>query len=221
MLYIVATPIGNLSDITLRAVETLKGCDFIIAENPKVSGKLLSHLNIPKKPIVQFAEFNEQKTVSKLALELKNKNGALITDAGTPGISDPGFRLVRECVKENIKVVPIPGPSVVIAALSASGLPTDRFLFLGFLQRTENKVIKALSAAKDSESTAIFFESPFRILKTLQFVAKHFPTAQVVVAREVTKMFEEFLRGSAEEILVKIAAAKTDKGEFTVLVSFK
>ena len=136
MLYIVATPIGNLKDITLRAIETLKACDFIIAENPRHSLNLLKHYEVPSKKIIQFADHNEQRVLSSIIHQLSTQNAALITDAGTPGISDPGFRLVRECVKENIQVVPIPGPSAAVAALSASGLPTDRFLFLGFLQRT-------------------------------------------------------------------------------------
>ncbi len=221
MLHIVAAPIGNLKDITLRAIETLKECDFIIAENPMTSGKLLAHLEI-KKPMRQFAEHNEQKALPKLIEELKTGNGCLITDAGTPGISDPGFRLVRACVENSIKVSPIPGPSAVTSALSASGLPTDRFLFLGFAPRTETKLIKALQMGQETESTVIFYESPFRIIKSMEFITKHFPNCHAVVAREQTKMFEEFLRGTPEEILVQLNSDKNKtKGEFTVLVSFK
>lgn len=219
MLYIVATPIGNLSDITLRAIETLKQSDFIIAENPMNSGKLLQHYEI-KKPFHQFAEHNEKKVLESLILKLKSSNGALITDAGTPGISDPGFRLVRACVEAGIKVVPIPGASAVIAGLSASGLPTDRFLFVGFAPRTENKLIKAISLGQETESTVIFYESPFRIVKSLEFIAKHFPDCRVVVARELTKVYEEFLRGNPQEVLSKLTKENT-KGEFTILVSFK
>lgn len=218
MLYVVATPIGNLKDITLRAIDTLKSCDFIIAENPRNSLKLLKHFEIPHKPIYQFADHNERKVLLSIIYQLPTANGCLITDAGTPGISDPGFRLVRECIKENIKVVPIPGPSAVTAALSVSGLPTDRFLFLGFLPRTEIKIANLLRKTIDLESTVIFYESPFRIKKTIETIAKHFPNAQVCVARELTKVFEEVLQGTAQEVITKL---KVTKGEFTVLVSFK
>lgn len=219
MLYIVATPIGNLADITLRAIETLKQSDFIIAENPKNSGKLLQHLGI-KKPFKQFADHNEQKVLATLILNLKSQNAALITDAGTPGISDPGFRLVRACVEAGIKVVPIPGPAAEVAALSASGLPTDRYLFLGFAPRTENKLIKAITLGQDTEATVIFYESPFRIVKSLEFIAKHYPDCKVAVARELTKIFEEFLRGTPQQVLEQLTKDK-QRGEFTVLISFK
>ncbi len=250
MLYIVATPIGNMGDITLRAVETLKACGFVMAENPGYSRRLLQYIEhleiaspsaaegatipnkngiassaallaISAKPIVQFAEFNEQQIVKELARRLKKEDGCLITDAGTPGISDPGFRLVRECAKENIQVVPIPGANAAVAALSASGLPTDRFMFLGFLQKTAAKTLSALQAAADAEATAIFYESPERILKTLGYVTNAYPRSQVVVARELTKMHEEFIRGSAGEVLEKLKEKPSIKGEVTVLVSFK
>lgn len=221
MLYIVATPIGNLGDVTLRAIETLKTCDFVIAENPLYSKRLLEHIGAWPKEMVQFAEFNEQQTVKELARRLVKQDGCLITDAGTPGISDPGFRLVRECIKENAQVVPIPGANAAVAALSASGLPTDRFMFLGFLQKTAAKTLSALQAAADAEATAIFYESPERIFKTMGYVANAFPASQVVVARELTKMHEEFIRGSAGEVLEKLKEKPSVKGEITVLVSFK
>ncbi|HTL39213.1 MAG TPA: 16S rRNA (cytidine(1402)-2'-O)-methyltransferase [Methylomirabilota bacterium] len=219
MLYVIATPIGNLKDITLRALEMLKQSDFVIAENPLNSGKLLQHFEI-KKPFHQFAEHNEQRALPKLIELLKTGTGSLITDAGTPGISDPGFRLIRACVEAGVKVVPIPGPAAEVAALSASGLPTDRYIFTGFAPRTENKLIKMVSLGQDTESTVIFYESPFRIIKSLEFIDKHFPDCHVVVAREITKVFEEFLRGNPKEILGKLGKENT-KGEFTVLVSFK
>lgn len=221
MLYIVATPIGNLKDITLRAIETLKACEFVIAENPLYSKRLLEHIDAWPKEMVQFAEHNEQQIVKDLTRRLVKSDGCLITDAGTPGISDPGFRLVRECVKENVSVVPLPGANAATAALSASGLPTDRFLFLGFLQKTAVKTVAALQAAYDAEATAIFYESPERIAKTLSFVANAFPNSQVVVARELTKIHEEFLRGSPYEVLNQIKDRPSIKGEITVLVSFK
>lgn len=239
MLYVIATPIGNLGDISLRAIETLKACDFVIAENPGYSKRLLDYidgLSVDKSSaspqssprqerrsweIVQFAEHNEQQMVKNLTRKLSKQDGCLITDAGTPGISDPGFRLVRECVKENIQVIPIPGANAAIAALSASGLPTDRFIFLGFLQKTAAKTLEALQAASNAEATAIFYESPERIFKTMSYVANSFPTSQVVVARELTKMHEEFIRGSAGEVLEKLKEKTSLKGEITVIVSFK
>jgi 16S rRNA (cytidine1402-2'-O)-methyltransferase len=233
MLYVVATPIGNLKDITLRAIELLRACDFVIAENPGYSRRLLQYIaGLPpengqdgaaaaKKEIVQFAEFNEQQVVKGLTRRLAKEDGCLITDAGTPGVSDPGFRLVRECVKEGVQVAPVPGASAAIAALSASGLPTDRFIFLGFLQKTAAKTIGALQAACDAEATAIFYESPERIFKTMGYVANAFPASQVVIARELTKMHEEFIRGTAGEVLEKLKERASAKGEFTVLVSFK
>lgn len=247
MLYVIATPIGNLKDISLRAIETLKSCDFIIAENPKYSRRLLQYIDslsdiipnkvvqsgdqtvgknsggasVEDKEICQFAEHNEQRVLKDLTSRLVTENGALITDAGTPGISDPGFRLVRECVKNNIQVVPIPGPNAAIAALSASGLPTDRFLFLGFLQKTEAKTIAALQTAADAEATAIFYESPERVCKTLSYIANAFPTAQIVIARELTKIHEEFLRGTPSAVLNQLKTRAAIKGEFTVVVSLK
>jgi 16S rRNA (cytidine1402-2'-O)-methyltransferase len=221
MLYVVATPIGNLGDITLRAIETLKACDFIIAENPRYSQRLLQHVGAWPKEMVQFAEHNEQQILKELTRRLGKADGCLISDAGTPGISDPGFRLVRECVKENVTVVPIPGASAAIAALSASGLPTDKFLFLGFLQKTAVKTISALQAAADAEATAIFYESPERITKTLSYIANAFPSSQVVAAREITKLHEEFIRGTPSEVMESLKNRQAIKGEFVVLVSFK
>lgn len=221
MLYIVATPIGNLKDITLRAIETLKVCEFVMAENPHYSKRLLEHIGAWPKEVVQFAEHNEQQVVKDLTRRLGKADGCLITDAGTPGVSDPGFRLVRECVKENISVVPLPGANAAIAALSASGLPTDRFLFLGFLQKTAAKTVSALQAAAGAEATAIFYESPERIIKTLNYVANAFPNSQVAIARELTKIHEEFLRGSPYEVLNQLKDRPSIKGELTVLISFK
>ena len=221
MLYIVATPIGNLADITLRAAETLKACDFVMAENPLYSKRLLEHIGAWPKEMVQFAEHNEQQIVKDLARKLAKADGCLITDAGTPGISDPGFRLVRECVKENVSIVPLPGANAATTALSASGLPTDRFLFLGFLQKTAVKTVSALQAAADAEATAIFYESPERITKTLSYVSNAFPNSQVVIARELTKIHEEFLRGSPYEVLNQLKDRPSIKGEITVLISFK
>jgi len=221
MLYVVATPIGNLGDITLRATDQIKACDFVIAENPLYSKRLLEHIGAWPKEMVQFAEHNEQQILKDLTRRLAKADACLITDAGTPGISDPGFRLVRECVKENVQVVPIPGASAAITALSASGLPTDKFLFLGFLQKTAVKTVEAMQSASDAGATAIFYESPERIGKTLGYISNAFPTSQVVVARELTKMHEEFLRGTPADVLHQLKERSSVKGELTVLVSFK
>lgn len=221
MLYIVPTPLGNLDDFTIRAKDTLLACDFIIAENPSHSQKLLNHFGIPKKEVLQFAEHNEQKVLDNLIAKLKNEQGCLISDAGTPGISDPGFRLVRACREQGIEVVPLPGPNAAITALSGSGLPTDRFLFVGFLQKTEHKVLQVLQMAKETGSTLIAYESPQRIIKTLEFIAKQYSDARVVVARELTKMHEEFVYGSASEVLENFQQRPSVKGEITLLVSFK
>ena len=221
MLYVVATPIGNLKDITLRAIETLKNADFIIAENPRNSLKLLKHYEIPNKKIIQFAEHNERKVLSTIISQLSTADGALITDAGTPGISDPGFRLVRASVAEGIQVVPIPGPSASAAALSASGLPTDRFLFVGFLPRKETALTKTIKLAQLTESTLVGFDSPFRIKKTLELIAKVFPESKIVVARELTKLYEEFTRGTAKDVSEELSKRGNIKGEITVLLSFK
>ena len=205
----------------MRAIETLKTCGFVMAENPRYSQRLLEHIGAWPKEIVQFAEHNEQQVVKDLTRRLMKADGALITDAGTPGISDPGFRLVRECVKENISVIPIPGTNAAIAALSASGLPTDRFMFLGFLQKTAAKTVSALQAAADAEATAIFYESPERIFKTLEYISNAFPMSQVVIARELTKMHEEFIRGRPMQVMYMLKEKPSIKGEFTVLISFK
>ncbi len=221
MLYLIATPIGNLKDITLRAVETLKAMPLIIAENPGHTKKLLNHLGVAPKQLLQFAEHNELKALPKLIELLSNKDGCLVTDAGTPGISDPGFRLVRACVENSIPVTSIPGPSAAITALAASGLPTDKFLFAGFLPKTEPKLLSLLLEAKNSKSTLVTYESPQRIKKTVLAISKAYPEAQVVIARELTKMYEEFVRGSATEVANILEKRQSIKGEITLLISFK
>lgn len=221
MLYIVATPIGNLNDMTFRGIESLKKCALIIAENPSYTKRLLDHFQIEKKKIVQFADHNEMVVLDWLVEQLKTTDACLVSDAGTPGISDPGYRLVRACITQGIAVTPIPGASAAISALSASGLPTDRFLFLGFMPKTEPKVIKLLLLAKDTESTAVCYESPQRIVKTVQLIAKNFPQTNIVVARELSKIHEEFIRGNAVEIEDELKKRSSIKGEVTLLVSFK
>lgn len=226
MLYIVATPIGNLSDLSSRAKEILSKCELVIAENPSHSRHLFDYFELPKKRFVQFAEHNEESAAARIVadiakLDAAGKDIALISDAGMPGISDPGFRIVRAALAQNIKVSPIPGASAAISAVAASGLPTDKFVFFGFLPKTEVKVVSQLKQAESIEATAVFYESPQRILKTLGFIAKHFPTAKVSVARELTKIHEEFVRGSAQQALDEFKKRASIKGEITVVVSFK
>lgn len=221
MLYIVPTPLGNLGDVSQRAKDTLAVCDFIIAENPSTTHKLLRLLDIPKKEVVQFADHNEQKVLEKYIARLIDESAALVSDAGTPGISDPGFRLVRACRQQGIEVTAIPGASAAVTALSASGLPTDRFLFVGFLPKTEFKVIELLEMAKTAESTLIGYESPQRIIKTLQYIERKYPTAQAVVARELTKLHEEYVTGTVRDILQKLKDKTSIKGEITLVISLK
>lgn len=221
MLYILSSPIGNLSDISDRAKEILRKVDWIIAENPLHSKILTDHIGTTGKRFSQFADHNEEQALPKLIEELASKDAVLISDAGTPGISDPGFRLVRAAIKAGIGVTPIPGPNAAITALCASGLPTDKFIFLGFVPKTEIKFTNILEEARNIEATIIFYESPHRIAKTVGFIANKWPEANVVVARELTKMHEEFIRGQALEVAEKINARNSIKGEITVLVSFK
>lgn len=221
MLYIVPTPLGNLEDISERAKKTLAACDFIIAENPSTTHKLMRLLGLPKKQVVQFADHNEQEVLEKYLSRLKTETACLVSDAGTPGISDPGFRLVRACRQKEIEVVAIPGASAAVTALSASGLPTDRFLFVGFLPKTEHKVNELLNLAKNSEATLVAYESPQRIVKTLSYIEKGFPEVNAVVARELTKLHEEYLSGSPTVLLEKLGGKASIKGEITLLISFK
>lgn len=221
MLYIVATPIGNLGDITMRALDTLKSVDLIIAENPNHTRTLLNHFGIRGKKLIQFADHNEKQVLPTLIDQLQNNDAALVSDAGTPGISDPGFRLVRECVNHKIAVTPIPGASAVISALAAAGLPTDRFLFVGFLPKTEPKLQRILEEAKSTGATLAAYESPQRIIKTITILSNIAPGAHVAVVRELTKLHEEFIRGSAIEVLEQLKAKTAIKGEVTLLVSLK
>ena len=221
MLYIVPTPLGNLGDITTRAQETLSACDFIIAENPLTTGKLLKLLDLQKKPLVQFADHNERLVTDKYIARLQNETACRVSDAGTPGISDRGFRLVRAARAANIEVIALPGANAATTALSASGLPTDRYLFTGFMPKTEHKVIELVNQAKVVEATLVTYESPQRITKTLQYIEKSFPEGNCVVARELTKLHEEYLSGTPAELIEKLKAKPSIKGEITFLLSFK
>lgn len=214
ILYIVATPIGNLGDITLRALETLKTVDLILCEDTRVTANLLTHYEI-KKPVLSYHHHSDGRKLKEIQNELQNgKNIALVTDAGTPGISDPGNELIQYLYKHQITVVPIPGPSAVVAALSIAGFATDKFLFLGFPPH-KNKRNKYFEAACASDYTTVFYESGHRIKKCLEELAARIPKRELVVAREMTKKFETIYRGVASEILEKI----DERGEFVVMLS--
>ncbi|GAB3012802.1 16S rRNA (cytidine(1402)-2'-O)-methyltransferase [Spirosoma pulveris] len=219
-LYLVPTPIGNLDDITLRAIKVLQSVDSILAEDTRTSGVLLRHLNI-SKPLHSYHIFNEHQTVQRLVNQLKEgKTLALVSDAGTPGISDPGFLLVRECIKNEITVECLPGPTAFVPALVNSGLPNDRFTFEGFLPHKKGRQTRLAELAGE-ERTMVFYESPHRLLKTLQQFADVFGHDRPAsVSRELTKLFEENQRGSLSE-LITYFAQKTIKGELVVCVQGK
>lgn len=219
-LYIVPTPIGNLGDITLRSLEILKSVDVILAEDTRTSGILLKHYGIAK-PLQSFHNFNEHKIVSGLIERLKKgETMALISDAGTPGISDPGFLIARACMQAGLRIESPPGATAFVPALVKSGLPSDRFIFEGFLpiKKGRQTLLKQLAA---EERTMIFYESPYRLVKTLQQFAEYFGNErQASVSRELTKMFEETVNGTLEEIL-KHFQSKEVKGEIVLIVAGK
>lgn len=216
-LYIVATPIGNLKDITLRALEILKSVDLIAAEDTRHTKKLLQHYDI-HKPLTSYFEHNQLKKAPHIIGQLKSgKSIALVSDAGTPGISDPGFVIIREAIKEGIKVESIPGPSALICGLVLSGLPTDRFVFEGFLPPKSAARRKRLEALKDEQRTIILYESPHRVLKTLQDMADIMPQANLACVREATKMFEEVVRGKPAHLLGHFTKT-SPKGEFILVL---
>ncbi len=220
-LYVVATPIGNLRDITLRAVEVLKRVDLIAAEDTRHTAGLLSHLGI-EATTLSFHEHNEhQRSQQLVELLLAGKEIALVSDAGTPLICDPGYRIVSACRERGVDVIPLPGASAVIAALSASGLPTDRFLFEGFLPRTQVKRRKRLQQLVDFPSTLVFYESPHRILHCLDDMRSLFgEDRRVVLARELTKQYETFIDQPLGQLLQTVAAdANQQRGEFVVMVA--
>ena len=218
MLYVVATPIGNLDDITLRALEVLKSVDVIAAEDTRHSGNLLKHFEI-RKPLVSYHEHNEAMRAAELVERLAaGENVALITDAGMPGLSDPGARLIRKCIEQGLAYTIVPGVSAILTALVGSGLAADSFCFRGFLPVKSGQRERELRAAMEREATTIFFESPYRILKTLAACSELMPERQLCVARELTKKFEEFRRGTAAELRAHYDAHPA-KGEITLVVN--
>lgn len=217
-LYIVPTPIGNLEDITLRALRVLKEVDFILAEDTRTSGFLLKHFEIDKK-LASFHKFNEHKSLQAFVSRINaGENIALISDAGTPSISDPGFLIVRECVNQGIDVECLPGATAFVPALVASGLPSDRFTFEGFLPQKKGRQKKLMALASE-ERTIIFYESPFRLVKALEEIVQYFGAERrVSVSREISKLYEETIRGTAAEVLSHFKTTPP-KGEIVVVVA--
>jgi len=217
-LYLVASPIGNLEDITFRAVRILNECDLIACEDTRHTAKLLNHYGIAK-PLISYHDHNEAGRAPDLIVKLRSGlSVALISDAGMPLVADPGYRLVTAAVAEGISVQPIPGASALVAALAASGLPTDAFRFEGFLPAKSGQRSKVLEGLRSEQATVVFFEAPHRILDTLADVDRILGARPVVVARELTKTHEEFLRGTARQILDVLASRDAVKGEITLLI---
>lgn len=220
MLYVVATPIGNLDDITLRALKILRSVDLIAAEDTRHSGNLLRHFEI-RKPLVSYHEHNEARRTAELIERLATgENIALITDAGMPGLSDPGARLIGECIVRDLPFTIVPGVSAITTALVGSGFDLERFCYRGFLPVKSGQRQRQLTAAAERAETTVFFESPYRLTKTLAACAELIPERRLCVARELTKKFEEFRRGTAAQLLAHYTA-HPPKGEITLLIAGK
>jgi 16S rRNA (cytidine1402-2'-O)-methyltransferase len=216
-LYLVATPIGNLEDITLRALRVLRECDVVAAEDTRHSGQLLKHFGI-SKPLLSYFQFNEAKRSEEIIARLRRgEKVALVTDAGSPGISDPGERVVQAALAAGLRVEAVPGVCALVAGLTASGLPADEFHFVGFLPHKSGQRRNRLESLKSVPGTLVLYESPYRVEKLLAELVEIFPERRVVLARELTKKFEEFLRGTPAELLA-VARQRRLKGEFVVLV---
>ncbi len=216
-LSLVATPIGSLEDITLRALRVLSEADFILAEDTRHTAVLLKHHHI-EKPLRSCHEFNEAAMTGEVVRSLSGgARVALVSDAGTPLISDPGFRVVRSCIEQGVPIEVVPGPCAAVAALTVSGLPTHEFHFFGFLSNKSATAEKKLRELAELSGTLIFYESPYRVVRTLEQIAEVLPGRKLVVARELTKKFEEVVRGSAAEVLSRFQG-KTPKGEFVIMV---
>ena len=215
-LFVVGTPIGNLEDVTLRAISTLKSVDIILAEDTRNSKKLLDAHKIETK-MISYHEHSNDKEIKKIIdLLLEGKDLALISDAGTPTISDPGYGLIRDCIKHDIVIVPIPGVSAITAAMSVSGLPSDSFTFVGFLPQKKGR-LKKIELLKNIENTVILFESPYRLEKTLNQLLEHLGNRSVVVGRELTKLYEEVIRGNLTDVIKYFSKSKV-KGEIVIMI---
>ncbi len=220
ILYLVATPIGNLGDLSIRAIETLKKVDLIACEDTRHSKVLLTHYGI-NKPLVSYFDFSEKQKTPYLVEKMKNGASiALISDAGTPGIADPGYRLIREAIAQGVRVESLPGAAAFLTALTVSGLPPDRFIFEGFFPVKDGQKKKLLLSLAQEERTVIFYESPHRLLKTLEAIRETLGDIQLVVARELTKKFEEVLRGPVSGAIEHFSSKKI-LGEFVILWSAK
>ena len=215
-LFVVGTPIGNLEDVTLRAISTLQSVDIILAEDTRNSKKLLDAHKIETK-MMSYHEHSSNKEIKKMIdLLLEGKDLALISDAGTPTISDPGYGLIRDCIKHDIVIVPIPGVSAITAAMSVSGLPSDSFTFVGFLPQKKGR-LKKIELLKNIENTVILFESPYRLEKTLNQLLEHLGNRSVVVGRELTKLYEEVIRGNLTDVIKYFSKSKV-KGEIVIMI---
>ena len=215
-LFVVGTPIGNLEDVTLRAISTLQSVDIILAEDTRNSKKLLDAHKIETK-MISYHEHSNDKEIKKIIdLLLEGKDLALISDAGTPTISDPGYGLIRDCIKHDIVIVPIPGVSAITAAMSVSGLPSDSFTFVGFLPQKKGR-LKKIELLKNIENTVILFESPYRLEKTLNQLLEHLGNRSVVVGRELTKLYEEVIRGNLGDVIKYFSKSKV-KGEIVIMI---
>ena len=215
-LFVVGTPIGNLEDVTLRAISTLQSVDIILAEDTRNSKKLLDAHKIETKMISYHEHSNDKEIKNIIDLLLEGKDLALISDAGTPTISDPGYGLIRDCIKHDIVIVPIPGVSAITAAMSVSGLPSDSFTFFGFLPQKKGR-LKKIELLKNIENTVILFESPYRLEKTLSQLLEHLGNRSVVVGRELTKLYEEVIRGNLTDVIKYFSKSKV-KGEIVIMI---
>lgn len=226
-LYLVSTPIGNLEDITLRALRVLGEANVILSEDTRTTKKLLSHYKIPTPQLISFFEGNEERRIPEiLDLLRKGKNVVVVSESGTPLISDPGYKLVREVIAQDIKVESVPGPTALVTALTSSGLPTNAFLFLGYLPKKGGKTKKLLGSVKncsdslDLVKTAVLYESPHRLIRTLHLIEEVFGNAKVVIARELTKVHEEIRRENVAESIVHFNEVRP-RGEFVILLSLE
>ena len=218
--YLVPTPIGNLKDITLRALEVLENVDEVAAEDTRQSLKLLNHFNI-KKPLFSYHQHNEQGKSDEILSKLESgKNIAIVTDAGTPGISDPGSVIVKKCIENNISFEVLPGATAITTALVYSGLDTTKFIFRGFIPRETKERKILIEEIKDKKETLIFYESPHRLIESLDYLKKSLGNRKIAVCRELTKLHEEIIRGSIEEV-IKIFEERTIKGEFVLVIEGK
>ena len=219
-LYVVSTPIGNLEDITLRAIRVLKEVGIVAAEDTRHTKHLFNHYQI-NTILTSYHDFNKEEKAELLISRMKEGTDvALVSDAGTPGISDPGYLLIKRSIEEGIDIAPVPGPSSPIAALSVSGLPTDAFIFEGFLPRKKGQRAKRIDSLKDDRRTIIFFESPYRIVKTLEDIESIMGNRRIAIVREITKIYEEVIRGTVPEVKKRIGNKKV-RGEITLIIEGK